>query len=230
MDKPVTIPKAVLRNWQGIVDILAEIAKIPAALIMRVDDPEIEVLQASGNPANPYHAGDREQLWGSGLYCETVITTQAKLMVPNALEDPDWADNPDTKLNMIAYLGYPVLYPDRQPFGTLCVLDRKANRFSETTEQLMLRFKELLEGHIALLHWNQALGDENKSLSDYVYKIKSLRGIVPICASCKKIRDKDNHWHHVESYIERGYPEAALSHSCCPECARKLYPEFNHQD
>ncbi|MCB2167622.1 MAG: GAF domain-containing protein [Deltaproteobacteria bacterium] len=229
MDKPITIPETVTRNWQGIVDILAEIVGIPAALIMRVDDPAIEVFLASDSPANPYHPGDSEHLWGSGLYCETVIKAQNKLIVPNALEDPDWEDNPDTKLNMIAYLGYPVLYPDRRPFGTLCVLDKKTNPFSKTTEQLMLRFKELLESHIALLHWNQALGDENKNLNDYAREIQALRGIVPICASCKKIRDRDNCWHHVESYIEKGYPEAALSHTCCPECARKLYPEFNYQ-
>ena len=144
-----------------------------------------------------------------------------------ALKDPDWHDNPDVKLDMIAYLGYPVLYPDQRPFGTLCVLDNKGHHFSQTTEELLLRFKELVESHIALLHWNQMLGDENKDLGDYAKEIRALRGIVPICASCKKIRDKDDQWHNVESFIEKGYPEASLSHSCCPDCARRIYPELN---
>lgn len=229
METSLTIPEKVIRNWQGIVDILAEITGITAALIMRINDPEIEVLLASDSSGNPYEAGAVEHLWGSGLYCESVIKTNRKLLVPNALKDPQWVDNPDVKLDMIAYLGYPILYPDHRPFGTLCILDNKSNPFSQTTEDLMGRFKELLESHLALLHWNRELGDENKDLNDYAKEIKALRGIVPICASCKRIRDKNNHWHHVESYLEKVYPEAALSHSCCPECARKLYPDLNQQ-
>ena len=190
-------------------------------------DRLIEVLLASDSAGNPYEAGAAEHLWGSGLYCETVIKTNGKLRVPNALQDPQWTDNPDVKLGMIAYLGYPILYPDHRPFGTLCVLDTKTNAFSQTTEALMTRFKELLESHLALLHWNRELGDENKGLNDYAKEIKALRGIVPICASCKRIRDKDHRWHHVESYLEKVYPEAALSHTCCPECLRKLYPGLN---
>lgn len=227
METSLTIPEKIIRNWQGIVDILAEITGIPAALIMRFNDPDIEVLLASDSAGNPYEAGTAEHLWGSGLYCETVIKTNRKLLVSNALQDPQWADNPDVKLDMIAYLGYPILYPDRRPFGTLCILDNKTNAFAQTTEDLMRRFKELLESHLALLHWNRELGDENKDLNDYAKEIKALRGIVPICATCKRIRDKDDHWHHVETYLEKVYPEAALSHSCCPECARKLYPGLN---
>jgi len=226
MENALTIPEKIIRNWQGIVDILAKIADIPAALIMRLNDPNIEVLLASGSAGNPYETGATEHLWGSGLYCETVIKSNRKLLVPNALQDPLWIDNPDVKLDMIAYLGYPILYPDRRPFGTLCVLDNKTNAFSQTTEALMMRFKELLESHLALLHWNRELGDENKDLNDYAKEIKALRGIVPICASCKRIRDKDR-WYQVESYLEKIYPEAALSYTCCPECTRKLYPFLN---
>jgi len=49
--------------------------------------------------------------------------------------------------------------------------------------------------------------------------------MLPICASCKKIRDDQGYWQQVESYIIQ-HSEAQFSHSICPECARKLYPEF----
>jgi hypothetical protein len=75
MENGLTIPETIIRNWQGIVDILAEITGIPAALIMRINDPDIEVLLASDSAGNPYEAGAAEHLWGSGLYCETVIKT-----------------------------------------------------------------------------------------------------------------------------------------------------------
>ena len=57
-------------------------------------------------------------------------------------------------------------------------------------------------------------------------RMKYLEGILPVCASCKKIRDDKGHWHQIESFI-RDRSEAEFSHSICPECAKKLYPEFN---
>jgi hypothetical protein len=55
-------------------------------------------------------------------------------------------------------------------------------------------------------------------------KIKTLRGLVPICASCKKIRDDKGFWHQVEVYV-RDHSAAQFSHSICPDCARTLYPD-----
>ncbi|MDH3328754.1 MAG: hypothetical protein OEM01_05920 [Desulfobulbaceae bacterium] len=57
-------------------------------------------------------------------------------------------------------------------------------------------------------------------------KMKYLEGILPVCASCKKIRDDKGSWHSIENYV-RERSEAEFSHGICPECAEKLYPEFN---
>lgn len=57
-------------------------------------------------------------------------------------------------------------------------------------------------------------------------RMKYLEGVLPVCASCKKIRDANNNWQQIESYI-RDRSDAEFSHSICPECAEKLYPEFN---
>jgi len=56
-------------------------------------------------------------------------------------------------------------------------------------------------------------------------KVKVLSGLLPICASCKNIRDERGYWHRVEEYI-RDHSLADFSHSVCPPCARKLYPEY----
>jgi PAS domain S-box-containing protein len=56
-------------------------------------------------------------------------------------------------------------------------------------------------------------------------EIKTLSGIVPICASCKKIRDDKGFWEQVEAYVAR-HTDAQFSHSICPDCAKKLYPEL----
>ncbi len=55
-------------------------------------------------------------------------------------------------------------------------------------------------------------------------EVKQLSGILPICASCKKIRDDQGYWEQIESYI-RDHSEARFSHGICPECVRKLYPD-----
>jgi HAMP domain-containing protein len=56
-------------------------------------------------------------------------------------------------------------------------------------------------------------------------EVKALRGILPICSSCKKVRSDQGSWQQIESYI-REHSEADFSHGICPECARRLYPEY----
>ncbi|MBU0482740.1 MAG: DUF3365 domain-containing protein [Proteobacteria bacterium] len=67
----------------------------------------------------------------------------------------------------------------------------------------------------------KVIGELKKALQ----QVKLLSGFLPICASCKKIRDDKGYWNQIESYI-RDHSEAEFSHSICPACARKLYPEF----
>jgi DNA-binding response OmpR family regulator len=71
----------------------------------------------------------------------------------------------------------------------------------------------------------EKIGELQRALAE----IKTLRGIVPICASCKKIRDDKGYWNQVEVYV-RDHTEAEFSHGICPECMKKLYPEFAGED
>lgn len=221
----IEIPQATLQKLQTIVDIMAELIDIPAALIMRLVDSDIEVFLSSQSDNNPYHPGDREHFLGSGLYCETVINSNQKLLIPNALKDEKWKNNPDIKLGMISYLGFPILLPDGSPFGTICVLDNKENAYTKTYEGLVMNFRDVVQSQLALIFINQELGEKNKELSDYLAEIKVLRGIVPICSFCKKIRDADGNWNEVANYISN-HTEAQFTHSYCPECSRTHFKEF----
>ncbi|HEY6010461.1 MAG TPA: PAS domain S-box protein, partial [Nitrospirota bacterium] len=64
---------------------------------------------------------------------------------------------------------------------------------------------------------------------DAMENIKILKGLLPICASCKRIRDDSGYWTVIESYV-RDHSEAEFSHGLCPECAKKLYPEYTKDD
>ena len=82
----------------------------------------------------------------------------------------------------------------------------------------MRRWKDLKGTYDVLLQ-------RSKDLQNALSEIKQLRGIIPICASCKKIRDDEGFWHQVESYVS-AHTEASFSHGICPDCAKKLYPEL----
>lgn len=64
-----------------------------------------------------------------------------------------------------------------------------------------------------------------KELQTALSEVKTLSGLLPICASCKKIRDDKGYWMQIESYISE-HSKAEFSHGICPECAEKLYPDF----
>jgi HAMP domain-containing protein len=60
-------------------------------------------------------------------------------------------------------------------------------------------------------------------------EIKTLKGILPICSHCKKIRDDEGYWNIIEAYIQK-HSDAELSHGICPECAKKYYPDMDLYD
>lgn len=67
------------------------------------------------------------------------------------------------------------------------------------------------------------------SLGKALTEVKTLSGLLPICAGCKKIRDSYGKWQNLEDYIS-SRTEAEFTHGFCPDCARKLYPEFSGKD
>ncbi len=146
--------------------------------------------------------------------------------MPNAFKDENWKNNPDIKLNMVSYLGLPVLLPNGRPFGTICVLDNMENPYSSGFIKLILTFRDLIQSDIEIIYVNKVLADENKRLNDYISEIQTLRGILPICMHCKKIRDDKGFWNQIEAYLAE-HSEVKFSHSICRECAKKLYPDMD---
>ena len=62
-----------------------------------------------------------------------------------------------------------------------------------------------------------------RELQRVLSEVKTLRGFLPICANCKKIRDDEGYWQQIEQYVEE-HSEAVFSHGLCPDCADSLYP------
>ncbi|MEJ2696301.1 MAG: response regulator [Candidatus Sulfobium sp.] len=82
--------------------------------------------------------------------------------------------------------------------------------------------REEIERRTAIQQEREILIDE---LQHALAEVKTLSGLLPICAACKKIRDDTGYWRQIEEYISR-HSEAEFTHGICPECAKKLYPEY----
>jgi AmiR/NasT family two-component response regulator len=96
----------------------------------------------------------------------------------------------------------------------------------------MARFDDLME--LRRLNAELQAGNEARErlileLQDALDQVKTLRGLLPICSSCKRVRDDEGYWHQLEVYIQE-HSEAVFSHGLCPECAKKLYPEIFGDD
>src|ERR1700730_8417404 len=147
----VEVPSEIIRKWQEIVNLLAEIMHVPSASIMRVDPPHIKVFVSSTSEGNPCEPGALD----TAPYCETVMRTGQPLLVPHALENEAWKANPHVKLGMISSLGVPIAWPDGGLFGTICVRDNKRNEYSEAYLTLLLHFRDVLQADLksfATLH------------------------------------------------------------------------------
>ena len=68
-----------------------------------------------------------------------------------------------------------------------------------------------------------------QELQEALSQVKTLSGLLPICASCKKVRDDGGYWNQIEVYLQK-HSEAQFSHGLCPQCAVELYPELQEEE
>jgi len=86
-----------------------------------------------------------------------------------------------------------------------------------------------VKNHLKLKEQRDQLAQLVDDLQEAMAKVKLLSGLIPICASCKKIRDDEGYWTQIELYIKE-HSEADFSHSICPDCIKKLYPFLVDED
>jgi hypothetical protein len=103
-------------------------------------------------------------------------------------------------------------------------------QFLETVWAWLLGGFLIVLGFVASLQWRTRRliarkKELQKGIEEALSHVKILRGLLPICASCKKIRDDSGYWRQIEAYIHE-HTEADFTHGICPECMARLYPEF----
>ena len=167
-------------------------------------------------------------------FCAHAILQTGPFVVPDATLDHRFSDNPlvNGDPNIRFYAGVTLQTPAGFNLGTICVIDDKPRQI--TPEQLSA-LESLSRIASALLEHRLVVKDlcvrevENQQLivdlKNTLAKVDTLTGLLPICASCKNIRDDKGEWSPVESYI-LNRSSAKFSHGICPGCLHKLYPDF----
>lgn len=97
-----------------------------------------------------------------------------------------------------------------------------------SSEKLMINGQESIVSTISDITFRKQAEEERekliRELQVALANAKTLRGLLPICSACKKIRNDTGYWEHIEEYIAK-HSDADFSHGICPECAKKIYPE-----
>jgi len=158
----------------------------------------------------------------------------AKVVYDNDFMKSEWTGFlPDGHVALRNVLFAPLVI-DGKAVGLLG-LANKADDFTQNDARIALRFGELA----AIALRNSQLSDERRraekekdeliaELKKTLAEVKTLRGIVPICAYCKQVRDDKGYWNQVEAYMSQ-HTEAKFSHGVCPECYKKLIKELESE-
>lgn len=117
-----------------------------------------------------------------------------------------------------AYQDHPLMDACRKLLADRDKMNRRLERIGRISDSYQAQLREL----------NRELVESNERLATALGEVKTLRGFVPICSRCKKVRDDEGYWDVVESYLER-HSEAVLSQGVCPDCAAGVEPERTFQ-
>ena len=199
------------QTYDDITALAAYLCKVPIAMISLVDESRQWFKSKLG-------LNERETP-RDVAFCAHAILQSEPLIVRDALKDSRFADSAlVTRAPYIRfYAGFPLASPEGFALGTLCAIDRKPRQLSAEQKQAM---QSLSRQVMALLELRRV----STRLAEVLENVKTLHGLLPICAWCKRIRDDQGYWSQVEAYVH-AHTEADFTHGICPDCFEKLRPK-----
>jgi len=196
------------QEYDDITLLAAEICQVPVALISLVD---------KSRQWFKSKLGVRQcQTPRDVAFCAHAILQGEPLIVRDALKDYRFSDNALVKRSPYIrfYAGFPLIDPQGHSLGTLCAIDRRPRQLSATQDRAMRALSRVVIARMELQRTSAHLASE-------LEKVRTLHGLLPICAWCKRIRDDHGYWSQVETYIST-HTDADFTHGVCPECKDKL--------
>lgn len=197
--------------YDDITALAAHICQVPMAMISLVDEARQWFKSRIGIA--------RQQTPREIAFCAHTILQREPLVVRDARKDGRFADNAlvNGKPDIRFYAGFPLISQEGLALGTLCAMDRKPRELSARQEKAM---QALVRQVMALLEFRRV----SLHLADALNHIKTLQGLLPICAWCKRVRDDEGYWDQVEAYFHKN-TGVDFTHGICPECLEKMRPK-----
>ncbi len=198
--------------YDDIVAIAAFICGTPIATVTLVDAKRQWFKSQTGLTSRE---GAREH-----AFCAHTILDVNLMEVPDASQDTRFANNPlvlgDPHIRF--YAGAPLVTPDGLSLGSVCVIDREPRHLSDAQKSALERLAHLTMNNLELRRVSAEFASATANL-------KTLSGMLPICAWCKEIRDDSGYWQSVEKYVSE-HTNAEFSHGMCPTCQEKMLADI----
>jgi GAF domain-containing protein len=197
--------------YDDITALAAYVCAAPIALISLVDESRQWFKSRVGL--------NRQETPRDVAFCAHAILQSEPLIVRDALKDARFADSAlvTRSPHIRFYAGFPLASPEGFTLGTLCAIDRKPRQLFPEQKTAMA---SLARQVMALLELRRV----SARMADALEKIKTLHGLLPICAWCKRIRDDKGYWSQVEAYLHE-HTGADFTHGICPDCFEKQRPK-----
>jgi hypothetical protein len=225
-----------VKNMDIIVETTCKALSSTAALYNRLEEGLLKTWSIYNEPDGYQREDDPN---GHICYDMTIrergVNNDSPVVLEN-LEGSKWEelDSNVKKYGIKSYMSFPIIL-ENKTVGSLCVIDTVQRKYTQIEMDILEAFARAvtLEEQRKLaqerLTWsNKKLMEKNNELESALQKVKTLSGLLPICASCKKIRDDKGYWNQIEAYIQ-DHSEAEFSHGLCPDCAKKIYGNLDIQ-
>jgi GAF domain-containing protein len=213
---------AALREYR-ILDSAAEAAYDDitrlAAYICRVPMATISLVDTSRQWFKSRVGLEAQETPREVAFCAHTILGTEPMVVPDASRDARFCDSAlvlqEPRIRF--YAGFPLVTSEGFSLGALCAIDRKPNQLDPEQQAAM---RALSRQVMALLDLRRA----SSNLAEALESVKTLEGLLPLCAWCKKVRDDAGYWNKLEAYLS-SRTDVQLTHGICPECLEKVWPK-----
>ena len=190
----------------------SRIIDAPVSLVSMVDEDR-QVFAAEVGLEEPWASRGETPLAYS--FCQHVVRNRDALVVGDATEDDRVRDNPSIEeLGVRSYAGMPMTTADGHVLGSFCVIDDRPREWSEGELEIL---RDLASAAVTEIELRRTADALERALS----KIRTLEGLIPLCAWCRKVRDDAGYWQELERYV-REKAGVEITHGICPSCAEEM--------
>ena len=206
-----TLDSAPEREFDDVVKIASHICGVPLATLTFAEGDRQWLKARIGL--------EKSEMFPEDSFCAQTTFSGELVVVEDTTADARFAESPfvTSEPHIRFCASAPLMDAEGNSLGSLCVLDREPRTLTAAQKQALEALARLVVSHMELRRVSHVLAEA-------LYDVRTLQGLLPICAHCHGIRNDEGYWERVEEYLGH-HTEAELSHGICPKCFQKRYPE-----